>query len=282
MGIDRDAYREQSLATWAEMAPGWEARHDWLVEATGLVNDWIVHAADPRPGQIFLDVAAGPGDLGHLVAERVGAEGRVISIDFAPAMVDVARRFADARGLGNVEHRVLDAERMDLTDDSVDGIVCRFGYMLMADPAAALRETRRVLRAGGPLAFAVWSAPERNPWAAIPAITLVQRGHLPPPEPGAPGIFSMGDPSRIAELVTSAGFTEPECEEIAFDFRYADFEDMWDALIRLAGPLARAVAALPDAEREATRAAIEENVDAHRNADGSYSVPASAWGVHVR
>jgi ubiquinone/menaquinone biosynthesis C-methylase UbiE len=282
MGIDRDAYREQSLATWAEMAPGWEARHDWLVEATGVVNDWIVDAADPRPGQVFLDVASGPGDLGHLVAERVGAEGRVISSDFAPEMVDVARRFAEARGLANVQHRVLDAERLDLTDNSVDGVVCRFGFMLMADPAAALREARRVLRAGGPLAFAVWSTPERNPWAAIPAITLVQRGHLPPPEPGAPGIFSMGDPSRITELVTSAGFTEPESDEIAFDFRYADFEDIWDALIRLAGPLARAVAVLPDAEREATRAAIEQNVDAYQNADGSYSVPASAWGVRVR
>jgi ubiquinone/menaquinone biosynthesis C-methylase UbiE len=282
MGIDRDAYREQSLATWAEMAPGWEARHDWLVEATGVVNDWIVAAADPRPGQVFLDVAAGPGDLGHQVAERVGAEGRVISSDFAPEMVDVARRFAEGRGLDNVEHRVLDAERMDLPDDSVDGVVCRFGFMLMADAAAALRETRRVLRAGGALTFAVWSTADRNPWAAMPAMTLVQRGHLALPEPDAPGIFSMGDPGRINELVTSAGFAEAQPDEIAFDFRYADFEDVWDALVRLAGPLARAVTALPDAEREATRSAIKQNVDAYRNPDGSYSVAASAWGVHVR
>jgi SAM-dependent methyltransferase len=111
----------------------------------------------------------------------------VISTDFAPEMVDVARRQSEARGLTNVEHRVLDAERMDLDDDSVDGVVCRWGYMLMADPAAALRETRRVLRDGGRLAFAVWGAPDRNPWVAVPGMTLVQRGHMPPPEPGAPG-----------------------------------------------------------------------------------------------
>ena len=83
-------------------------------------------------------------------------------------MVDVARRNGEARGLSNVEYRVLDAERMDLDDDSVDGVVCRWGYMLMADPAAALGETRRVLRDGGPLAFAVWMTPDRNPWAAVP------------------------------------------------------------------------------------------------------------------
>jgi ubiquinone/menaquinone biosynthesis C-methylase UbiE len=49
---------------------------------------------------------------------------------------------------------------MDLEEDSVDAVVCGWGYMLMADPAAALRETRRVLRASGRLAFAAWATPE--------------------------------------------------------------------------------------------------------------------------
>ena len=136
-------------------------------------------------------------------------------------MLDIARRQGEARHIGNVDYRVLDAENLDLADDSVDAVVCRWGYMLMADPAAALRETRRVLRDGGPLAFAVWRTPERNPWAAVPAMTLVQLGHVPPPEPGAPGIFALGEPARISELVTGAGFGEPEREEIAFEFRYA-------------------------------------------------------------
>lgn len=282
MEIDRDAYREQSLETWAEMAPGWEARHDWLVEETGVVNDWIVEAADPQRGQVFLDVAAGTGDLGFQIAERVGPQGRVISSDFAPEMVDVARRFGEARALTNVEHRVLDAERMELVDDSVDGVVCRFGYMLMADPGAALMETRRVLREGGALILAVWRTPDLNPWAAVPAMTLVQRGHISPPEPGDPGIFAMGEPGRLNELVTAAGFTAPELEEIAFDFRYKDFDDLWDALVRLAGPLARAVNELPDDERQATREAIKQHIEPYRNEDGSYRAPAAAWGVHTR
>ena len=62
-------------------------------------------------------------------------------------MVDVARANGQALGLTNVEYQVMDAESMDLDDESVDGVVCRFGYMLMADPLAALKETRRVLRA---------------------------------------------------------------------------------------------------------------------------------------
>jgi SAM-dependent methyltransferase len=282
MTIDLDAYREQSLETWREMASGWEDRREWLMGITGPVNDWLVEKSDPQPRQTFLDIAAGTGDLGFQVAERLGAEGHVISSDFAPEMVEVARRSGEARGLTNVEYRILDAERMDLDDDSVDGVVCRWGYMLMADPAAALKETRRVLRAGGPLAFAVWRTPDRNPWAAVPGMTLVQRGHLPPPEPGAPGIFALGEPGRVRELVTGAGYAEPELEEIAFEFRYANVDDLWDALVRLAGPLARAVNALPDEERQATRAAIMENVAPYRNEDGSYSAPAASWGVLAR
>jgi SAM-dependent methyltransferase len=283
MDVDLDTYREQSLETWGKMAPGWEDRREWLMGITGPVNAWLVEKADPQPGQAFLDVAAGTGDLGFLVAERVGGEGRVLSTDFAPEMVDVARRQGEARGVSNVDFRVLDAEGMDLDDDSMDGVVCRFGYMLMADPAAALAETRRVLRVGGPLALAVWATPDRNPWAAVPAMTLMQRGHIPPPEPGAPGIFALGEPNRISELLAEAGFGGRELlEELALEFRWADFDDLWDTLIRITGPLSRAIEALPEDERQATRAAMEENVASFRSEDGSYRAPASAWGVLTR
>jgi SAM-dependent methyltransferase len=281
--MDLDTYRQDSRETWGKMASGWEERREWLMGITGGVNAWLVEKADPQPGQVFLDIAAGTGDLSFLVAERVGAQGGVISTDFAPEMVDVARRQGEARGVRNVDFRVLDAERMDLEDESVDGVVCRYGYMLMADPAAAMAETRRVLRRGGPLAFAVWGTPDRNPWAAVPGMTLMQRGHIPPPEPGAPGIFALGEPERIRDLAGEAGFAQPvELEELTVEFRWADFDDLWDALIRLTGPLSRAIEALADDEREATRAAMEENVASFRNDDGTYSAPGSTWGVLTR
>jgi ubiquinone/menaquinone biosynthesis C-methylase UbiE len=282
MEIDLDSYREQSLATWEEMAPGWEARNEWMIDVAGSVNDWILERAELQPGQVVIDIAAGPGDLGFQAAARVGSEGRAISADFSPEMVEVARRLGEARGLQNVEYRILDAERMDLEDDSVDAVVCRWGYMLMADPAAALAETRRILRDGGPLACAVWAPPDRNPWAALPAMTLVQRGHMPPPEPGAPGIFAMADPNRVRDLMAGAGFADPQVEEIAFDFHYPGFADVWETLVRLAGPLARAINALPEDERDATREAIEQSVAQFRGEDGDYVIPALCWGVLAR
>jgi ubiquinone/menaquinone biosynthesis C-methylase UbiE len=282
MALNLGVYREESLETWELMAPGWEDRREWLMKLTGPVSRWLVDRADPQPGETFADIAAGTGDLGFQVAARVGEGGRVISIDFAPHMVEVARRNGEAGGLANVEYRVLDAEKMDLGDGSVDGAVCRWGYMLMADPAVALRQTRRVLGERGRLAFAVWMTPERNPWAALPGMTLVQRGHLPPPEPGAPGIFAMADADRIRDLVTGAGFGQPELEEITFDFYSEDFDDLWDTLVRIAGPIARVLNALPDDEKQATRAAIMESVAPYRGDDGSYTSPAATWGVFAR
>lgn len=281
MAVDPDAYRQESLESWARAAPGWEDRREWLTGITRQVNAVLVDRADPQPGQTFLEIAAGPGDLGFDVAERVGDDGRVISTDFSPPMVEVARRRGAARGLANVDYRVLDAESIELGDDSVDGVVCRFGYMLMADPARALTETRRVLRAGGPLAFAVWTTPDRNPWAAVPAMTLVQRGHMPSPQPGGPGMFAMGDSARLRELVSGAGFDDLELEEITFEFEYADFDDVWESLLRLS-PVASVLNALPDDEREATRAALMESSAPYRGEDGAYSVPAAAWAAVAR
>jgi hypothetical protein len=92
----------------------------------------------------------------------------------------------------------------------------------------------------------------------------------------------MGDSGLIRELVSGAGFDSPEVDEISFDFRYADFDDVWDTLVRLAGQLAQAINPLPDEERNATRAAIMENMAPYRNEDGSYTAPAMSWGVLAR
>ncbi|MFN2490941.1 MAG: class I SAM-dependent methyltransferase [Actinomycetota bacterium] len=123
----------------------------------------MIRELAPQPGDTELELAAGAGDTGFEAAAILGEGGRLISTDFSPAMVDVARgRSAELR-VGNVDHRVMDAEHIELETDSVDGVLCRFGYVLMADPATALSETRRVLRPSGRLALAVWGTTERNP-----------------------------------------------------------------------------------------------------------------------
>jgi ubiquinone/menaquinone biosynthesis C-methylase UbiE len=258
--MDLDEYRKTSLENWDRIAPNWESERDFVMSSTGVVSERLVERLDPQPGNAVLDIAAGTGDTGFMAAERIGEDGRLLSTDFAPAMVEAARRNGEAQGLDNVEHRVLDAENMDLDDDSFDRVVARWGYMLMADPAAALAETRRVLRDDGRLSFAVWAGPEQNLWASIPAMVLVERGLIPPPEPGAPGIFAMGDPDRIRELVTGAGFGEPDIEQVEVEWRYDEVDAHWKFTLKLAGPLADVISRLDDDERESIRTEVRSKI----------------------
>jgi SAM-dependent methyltransferase len=251
--VDLNEYRRTSYDLWQQVADPWGREREYLWRASHAVGEGLVERLDPQPGQTVLELAAGTGDTGFVAAPRLGDGGRLISTDFAPRMVEAARIGGAALGLENVEYRVLDAERLDLEDSSVDGVLCRWGYMLMADPVAAFGETRRVLRDGGRLCFAVWAGPDRNPWAFLPGALLVDQGHSPPPQPGAPGIFAMADRARIRELVTGAGFGEPEIAEVEVGWEYPSVDDYWGFITEIAGPIAITVEALDDRDRERFR-----------------------------
>jgi ubiquinone/menaquinone biosynthesis C-methylase UbiE len=115
------------------MAPGWHARREEMRQWSHPISQWMIRKLDPQPGDTLLELAAGLGDTGLMAARRVGESGRIIITDFAPEMVAAARRRAQEVGVENAEFRTLDAERMDLEADSVDGVLCRWGYMLMID-----------------------------------------------------------------------------------------------------------------------------------------------------
>ncbi|MDQ4075571.1 MAG: methyltransferase domain-containing protein [Chloroflexota bacterium] len=264
----QEGARQRSQAVWDEMAAGWYSRRAELWEFSRPVAEWLIRRLDPEPGDTVLELAAGLGETGFRAAQRVGEEGLLICSDFASEMVAAARERAREMGIRNVAFRVLDAEQMELATDSVDGVLCRWGYMLMIEPAKALHETRRVLRPGGRLAFSVFAAPERNPWASLVTRVLVSQGHIPPPDPRAPGIFAMADPTRIRELVAAAGFAEPEIEEMTLQWRFVDQEAYWQFLLEAAGAISPILRALPPAAQSTVRHQLHEAAKPFYSGDG--------------
>ena len=258
--MDVEDYRRTSHEVWEAMAPGWERWRAQLADALTPVREWLIGALGPQPGETVLELGAGTGETGFEAAAILGEDGRLISTDFSPEMVEVARRRGTELGLGNVDYRVIDAERIELDSGSVDGVLCQSTYMLVADPAAALAETRRVLRPGGRLALSVWGAPERNPWASIGGMILVERGHMPRPEPGAPGVFSMASEERTRALLDGAGFRSVRTEEVPVRFAFRALDDYEQWVIDVAGPFAMVVRALPEDEREVLRARLRRGV----------------------
>lgn len=268
-----DEYREQSRTHWNEAASGWIARQAAIRELFAPVSHWMVEAIDPQPGQRVLELAAGLGETGFLAAELVAPIGGVITSDQSEAMIEGARARASELGLTNVELRILNAEWIDLPLASVDAVLCRWGYMLMADPGAALSETRRVLRPGGTLALAIWDSIEQNPWARVPASLLIERGLTEPPPPGTPGPFALGSEQRVADLLEESGFTEVRIEALDLRYRSGSADEFFEMTLDLSRNFHDAVLGLAEAGIEEIRASLAERLGPYTAPDGSLSIP---------
>jgi SAM-dependent methyltransferase len=271
-----NAVRSANYEIAEAIAPTWERRRADIEKVATPVREWILRELRPHDGDTVLELAAGVGETGFEAAALVGEHGRLITTDLSPAMLDAARRRGAELGLANVEYRIMDAERIELDDDSVDGVLCRFGYMLMADPVSALRETRRVLRPEGRLTLAVWGSLERNPFFGIIGLSLVQRGRIEvPPPPPAPGPFSMASAERTEALLRSAGFADVRTEEVLGRFVIPDVDEYLNVIADTAGPLALALKDLADRERAAVRAEVENSLRRFAAGDG-YQLPCVA------
>ena len=278
MSGQHETGRQQSRADWAAVAPGWYAQREEIWKASRPVSEWMVRKLDPQPGDTVLELAAGLGDTGLMAARLIGETGRVFITDFTPEMVAAARRRAEELSVENAEFRTLDAERMDLETDSVDGVLCRWAYMQMIDPAAAFAETRRVLRPGGRLAFSVWAERERNPTLSLAGNVLVEFGHTPPPDSQEPSAFFLADPERIRKLVEGAGFAEPEIEEVSFRWRFATRDTYWRYLTETAASASRILRSLSPEAQNTVRKRVHEAARPYYSGEG-YDFPAVCLNI---
>lgn len=267
---------ERVRKDWDSQADKWFEERESMLQDSRPIHEWLVRHLDPRPGQRIIEIAAGPGDTGFLIAPMLGP-GRLVSTDLSPSMLSAAQKRASELHVSNVDFRVLDAQAMDLPDASFDGAVCRWGFMLMPDPAAAFRETKRILVPGGRLSFAVFTGPENNPFASVPARLLIELGHLPPPSAGwTPGILALADRSRLQSLVEGAGFKNLEIEPVPMTWTFADTNDYWRFLIELTalGPLVRA---LSEGARSTFRSTLDERLRSFAH-NGRLDLPSECWG----
>lgn len=266
-------FQAASLHSWSVVAPDWAELIADVDRQLGRAAEWMIEAAKPQPGERVLELAGGPGTLPLMAAADVGERGQVICTDFAEPMVENARRRIAQESGGNIECRVMDAQAIDLAEGAVDVVLCRMGYMLMGDPAMALRESARVLRSGGRLALAVWSDAAANPWAAVPMQAIMSHLGAPPPPPGTPGLWALADEHRLRELLVDAGLGEMRIEELDDHLQYDSVEAWLETTARLAGPIRALFANVDDAGRSAISARVAQAAEAYRQPDGRLSMP---------
>lgn len=105
--------------------------------------------AQIRPGDTVIDLGSGAGNDCFVARNEAGEDGRVIGIDFTPAMIEKARTNAQNLGFANVEFRLGDIEKMPVSDNRADVIVSNCVLNLVPDKNKVFSEIFRVLKPGG-------------------------------------------------------------------------------------------------------------------------------------
>lgn len=224
-----------------------------------------MEAVDARRGDTILELTAGPGETGLFLAERT-PDARVIVSDFAPRMVQAATTAAKARKLTNVECREIDAQKIDLPDASVQGVMSRYGLMLVLDYKTAFAEIRRVLAPGRPLAYAVWGPLPTNPWMMLFGAVFIQRGLFTPPEGGT--LFPLTTEEENRAVATAAGFEKVEIEVVETPMKFESIDQYWEVNSNLAGPLALIAQGLPKDQIDAMCSSLDEYSAAFKTDEG--------------
>jgi SAM-dependent methyltransferase len=173
-----------------------------VAERIGEAGETVVERAGVEPGMDLLDVACGTGNA-TIPAAKAGA--RVTGLDFAPALLEIAReRSSDA--MVEIDWVEGDAQELPLGDASFDRVVSVFGHMFAPDHERTAAEMKRVLRPGGVIAVACWT-----PEGSIGRMFKTTAELVPPPPGGTPPIL-WGTEQHVRELWGDAEFERHEIE----------------------------------------------------------------------
>lgn len=243
----------------ASYEPLWQAQ-------LATAQDELLRWARLAPGEEVLDVACGTGLIARKAAEAVGPHGRVVGIDLSGRMANAARRQAQEHGVSNATFVRMDAEKLELPDASFDVVLCALGLMYMPDPVQALREMRRVLRAGGRIAVIVWGDRSLCGWSPLFAIVDAEVE-----SEVCPLFFRLGENATLAELCEYTGFDIVRQRRIATTLEYADADEACRAAF-IGGPVALAWSRFDEDVRARVRQCYVESLEPWRHERG-YRVP---------
>jgi SAM-dependent methyltransferase len=223
-------------------AQAWADHYELLDLQLAPLGLRAIEALSPKPGEAIVDVGCGAGQTVLQLAHRVGADGRVIGVDIAPSLLNLARRRAE--GLSRISFIAGDARRLDLPEHSIDGFFSRFGVMALADPIGAFSNFRRIMRPSGRLAFVCWRSLIENELDLLPLRAAGLEAMVDPTP------FSFDDPDRVRTILEAAGFRRIDIEAYDEPVSSGDL-DATAAVLLSVGPLGKILRENPELLPEA-------------------------------
>jgi len=248
---------ERVVAQFGAAADYWDKYRKFIQVMYKPVTDALVADAGVKRGHIVLDVATGPGEPALSIIDRIGPTGKIVGVDAAPAMVEVARREATRMRLANARFEVAPADKLPFDADTFDSIICRFGAMFFPSPVQSLREVLRVLKPAGRMALAVWSILDHNPFQYL--VSDVVGKHIPLRDDDALRAFRFSEEGKFLAILNEAGGFDASERVLSFQIQAAlSPEDFWDMRSHMSLTLRKALERAEPAQIEAIKREVLE------------------------
>ncbi len=271
--FDAEAFKRTTRAQWDEAAAAWDRWSGLLSRWLGPVTERMLDMTGVTTGSRVLDVAAGAGEQTLVAAKRVGPTGYVLATDLSPEILKHAAENARLAGLSHVETLVKDGEALaQIEADPFDAVISRVGLIYFPDQLKALSGMRDQLRPGGKVGAITYASAEANGFFSVPVGIIRRRAALPPPQPGQPGPFSLGDPDVLVARLEEAGFSDVQVERVAAPVRLTSAAECLRFEQESFGALHQMLAGLSEPEQDDAWAEIEEALAAFET-DGKFEGP---------
>jgi ubiquinone/menaquinone biosynthesis C-methylase UbiE len=169
----------------------------------------VAKRIDSSSVSIGLEIAAGTGRVTRHIREHVPISAKLIASDISEDMLAIAKKKLSHL---NIDWQNIDAQQLPFSNNSIDLVICCFGYMFVPDKSKAFTEVHRVLKPGGQFLFTTWDKLEHN--TASYCSRSIAKQYLDKPVPESYNLAtSMSDEATIRSLLENAGFSKMSIEK---------------------------------------------------------------------
>jgi len=226
----------------------------------------LLQFANIKGGERIIDIACGTGLVSFPAAEQTGNQGFVMANDISDKMVEAGTAIAKKRNLSNISFQRMDAEVLEVEDNSFDIALCALGLMYFPDPLKAIKEMHRILKPGGHAVVAVWGRRKNCGWAEV--FEIVDRRVA---SEVCPMFFNLGNDGTLQQYMNAGGFKNISIEKINTELNYSSGDEACGAAF-LGGPVALAYSKFSEGVKKEVYKEYLDSIKSFKNIDG-YHVP---------
>jgi len=270
------------LDAWQTSARYWDKYRVLIAQMFAPLTSGLIEEARIGTGQKVLDVGGGSGEPSLTISSIVGPTGSVMYTDPVAGMVETAQAEAGRRSQTNIQFRQCSADDLPFGDGAFDAAVSRLSAMFFADPGTAVRDTLRVIRTDGYVAFAVWGLEEANPFFTTVNDVVDRFVESAEQDPDVPDAFRFAVPGKLAGILENAGAKNVIERQLNFQIEAAiSFEQFWQLRTEMSGSLREKMAGLSPAQLPTVKQAVADAAQRYF-VRGTMSFPAQALIVSGR